>query len=210
MILIGARLVTCRIEDNFCLLVTSVRRVDAAIRASPSTHVRYSFNIKESVINEKKCFNRRTLEGPLDVHPSKNAIVVHYVVEAYITTEYGEPIVADRKECKKMYVNAITLCTTQSLDICRVNVSGLTAASNVTTIAKQLIAQCSLIQPSRLPELEQLLMYLQKRKLEKKGDCKTMKYPVMYNYLFSIDTQSFSNGLGNTQPLPTDVSVHIL
>ena len=52
----------------------------------------------------------------------------------------------------------------------RVNVSGLTASSNVTTIAKQLIEQCNLIQPSRLPELEQLLMYLQKRKLEKKGN----------------------------------------
>ena len=52
----------------------------------------------------------------------------------------------------------------------RVNVSGLTAASNVTTIAKQLITQCNLIQPSRLPELEQLLMYLQKRKVEKKGN----------------------------------------
>ena len=51
-----------------------------------------------------------------------------------------------------------------------VNVSGLTASSNVTTIAKQLIGQCNLIQPSRLPELEQLLMYLQKRKLEKKGN----------------------------------------
>ena len=48
--------------------------------------------------------------------------------------------------------------------------SGLTSSSNVTVIAKQLIAQCNLIQPSRLPELEQLLTYLQKRKLDKKGD----------------------------------------
>ena len=52
----------------------------------------------------------------MDVHPSKNAIVVHYVVEAYITTEYGEPIVADRKECKKMYVHAL-YCMTKSFDI---------------------------------------------------------------------------------------------
>jgi len=53
---------------------------------------------------------------------------------------------------------------------CRVNVSGLTASSNITAVARQLISQCNLIQPSRLPELEQLLMYLQKRKLEKKGN----------------------------------------
>lgn len=119
--------------------------------------------------SEQALVHTRTLEGPLDVHPSKNAIVVHYDVEAYITTEYGEPIVADRKECKKI-----------------VNVSGLMASSNVTTIAKQLIAQCNLIQPSRLPELEQLLMYLQKRKLDKK------------------DTSSATASLGNSQPLPTD------
>lgn len=63
--------------------------------------------------------------------------------------------------------------------------SGLTASSNVTTIAKQLIAQCNLIQPSRLPELEQLLMYLQKRKLEKKGEAGYVDVRLVFFYRHS-------------------------
>ena len=85
----------------FVHLVARFLPLDAAIGTSSSNNV-----ILASLCVLFYCmfvFTRRTLEGPLDVHPSKNAIVVHYDVEAYITTEYGEPIVADRKECKKMY-----------------------------------------------------------------------------------------------------------
>lgn len=42
--------------------------------------------------------------GPLDVHPSQDAIVVHYEVEAIVLNEYGEPAVADRKSAQKVYV----------------------------------------------------------------------------------------------------------
>jgi hypothetical protein len=47
---------------------------------------------------------RRIIDGPLDVHPSRAAIVVHYEVEATVISEYGEPMVADRKQARKMYV----------------------------------------------------------------------------------------------------------
>ena len=40
--------------------------------------------------------------GPLDVHPSQDAIVVHYEVEAIVLNEYGEPAVADRKSAQKV------------------------------------------------------------------------------------------------------------
>ena len=49
-------------------------------------------------------FVRRIIDGPLDVHPSRPAIVVHYEVEATVISEYGEPMVADRKQARKMYV----------------------------------------------------------------------------------------------------------
>ena len=87
--------------------------------------------------------------------------------------------------------------------------SGLTTSSNVTNIAKQLITQCNLIQPSRLPELEQLLMYLQKRKLEKKGVLLQSSTPHA-NYFSVTDAPASGNiGLSNSQPLPSDVSVTI-
>ena len=50
-------------------------------------------------------FARRIIDGPLDVHPSRPAIVVHYEVEATVISEYGEPMVADRKQARKMYVH---------------------------------------------------------------------------------------------------------
>ena len=52
---------------------------------------------------------RRIIDGPLDVHPSRPAIVVHYEVEATVISEYREPMVADRKQARKMYVNKITM-----------------------------------------------------------------------------------------------------
>ena len=84
--------------------------------------------------------------------------------------------------------------------------SGLTSSSNITVIAKQLIAQCNLIQPTRLPELEQLLAYLQKRKLDKKGNS--------YNYKLCVVlwcTVDSSSGLTVNQAMPPadDVSIRL-
>ena len=40
--------------------------------------------------------------GAMDVHPTQDAIVVHYEVEAIVLNEYGEPAVADRKSAQKV------------------------------------------------------------------------------------------------------------
>lgn len=47
-------------------------------------------------------FLSRVLDGRLDVHPSRSAIVVFYEVEAVVLTEFGEPVATDRKESRKM------------------------------------------------------------------------------------------------------------
>lgn len=52
---------------------------------------------------------RRTIEQELDIHPSRKAIVVHYAVEAMVFDEYGEPMVADSKECVKMYIQTLMM-----------------------------------------------------------------------------------------------------
>ena len=58
---------------------------------------------------------RRIIDGPLDVHPSRPAIVVHYEVEATVISEYGEPMVADKKQAKKMYTHTHTHTHTHTL-----------------------------------------------------------------------------------------------
>ena len=61
-------------------------------------------------------FSRRIIDGPLDVHPSRPAIVVHYEVEATVISEYGEPMVADRKQARKMYL-FMCVCTYTKLSL---------------------------------------------------------------------------------------------
>lgn len=46
----------------------------------------------------------------------------------------------------------------------RIKLKNLTSESNITTLAKEVVSKCSLIHPSKLPEVEQLLYYLQNRK----------------------------------------------
>ena len=46
---------------------------------------------------------------------------------------------------------------------CSINVKGLTGSSDVKAVAKELIAKCSFIDPSRFLEVEQLLTYLKTR-----------------------------------------------
>lgn len=45
---------------------------------------------------------RDVINLALDIHPSRNAIVLHYDLQVVAYSEYGEPMVADSKECVKM------------------------------------------------------------------------------------------------------------
>ena len=47
-------------------------------------------------------FYREIIEGNIDVHPSKNAILIHYSVDARVLSERLETMGADLKQCRKM------------------------------------------------------------------------------------------------------------
>uniref|UniRef100_A0A3Q1HBD2 Kinesin-associated protein 3b n=1 Tax=Anabas testudineus TaxID=64144 RepID=A0A3Q1HBD2_ANATE len=85
--------------------------------------------------------------GSLDVHPTEKALVVHYEVEASILGESGGHMVGERKEGQKI-----------------VRVKSLSPSTDVAALAKKVVEECKLIPPSRLPQVEQLLYYLQNRK----------------------------------------------
>lgn len=42
--------------------------------------------------------------GSIDAHPTENAIVVNYELEAVLLGELGDPMLGERKECQKMCV----------------------------------------------------------------------------------------------------------
>nr|XP_029489143.1 kinesin-associated protein 3 isoform X2 [Oncorhynchus nerka] len=59
----------------------------------------------------------------------------------------GDPMVGERKECQKI-----------------IRLKSLNANTDITTLARRVVEECRLIHPSKLPEVEQLLFYLQNRK----------------------------------------------
>ena len=97
--------------------------------------------------SDAKYLKRKVKAGRLDVHPTEKALVVNYELEATILGELGDPMLGDRKECQKI-----------------IRLKSLNEHTDITALAKEVINKCKLIHPSKVPEVEQLLYYLQNRK----------------------------------------------
>ncbi|KAG7526402.1 kinesin-associated protein 3-like [Solea senegalensis] len=97
--------------------------------------------------DDARYLKRKVTVGGLDVHPTEAALVVHYEVEASILAESGGHMLGDRKEGQKI-----------------IRVKSLSPTTDVGALAKKVVEECKLIPHSRLPEVEQLLYYLQNRK----------------------------------------------
>ena len=97
--------------------------------------------------SDAKYLKRKVKAGRLDVHPTEKALVVNYELEATILGELGDPMLGDRKECQKI-----------------IRLKSLGPGTDLTALAKEIINKCKLIHPSKVPEVEQLLYYLQNRK----------------------------------------------
>ena len=96
---------------------------------------------------DARYLKRKVKAGSLDVHPTEKALVVNYELEATILGELGDPMLGDRKECQKI-----------------IRLKSLNSSTDITALANEVITKCKLIHPSKLPEVEQLLYYLQNRK----------------------------------------------
>ncbi|KAL8617694.1 hypothetical protein ACOMHN_039642 [Nucella lapillus] len=96
---------------------------------------------------DARYLKRKVKGGSVDVHPTEKALVVNYELEATILGEMGDPMLGERKECQKI-----------------IRVKHLHENSDLTALAREIIDKCKLIHPAKLPEVEQLLYYLQNRK----------------------------------------------
>ncbi|XP_023259836.1 kinesin-associated protein 3-like [Seriola lalandi dorsalis] len=97
--------------------------------------------------DDARYLKRKVTAGSLDVHPTEKALVVHYEVEASILGEGGGHMLGERKEGQKI-----------------IRVKSLSPSTDVGALAQKVVEECKLIPPSRLPQVEQLLYYLQNRK----------------------------------------------
>lgn len=98
--------------------------------------------------DEVKYVKRHVLLGTLDVHPTEKALVVNYELEATLVGELGDTMLEETKECQKI-----------------IRVKSLNEATDLKSLAKGIVEKCPLIPPSRLHEVEQLLYYIQTRKI---------------------------------------------
>ncbi|MCI4389259.1 hypothetical protein PGIGA_G00095910 [Pangasianodon gigas] len=97
--------------------------------------------------DDVRYLKRKVKGGSLDVHPTEKALVVQYEVEATIVGEMGGPMLGERKACQKI-----------------VRLKSLNASTDIGSLARKVVEECKLISPSKLPEVERLLFYLQNRK----------------------------------------------
>eukprot|EP00039_Didymoeca_costata_P013737 m.213474 g.213474 ORF g.213474 m.213474 type:complete len:782 (-) comp15860_c5_seq11:1677-4022(-) len=95
---------------------------------------------------EARFLKRKVKAGHFDVHPTENAIVVNYEVEAVILSDYGEPMLGELKRCQK-----------------NIRIKSLSESTNIPELAASIAERCKLIPAAKLPELEQLLAYILKR-----------------------------------------------
>ncbi|KAL3312721.1 Kinesin-associated protein 3 [Cichlidogyrus casuarinus] len=84
---------------------------------------------------DAKFLKKRVKAGTIDVHPSEKALVVYYETEAVILGEAGNPMIKNLSE-----------------------------DTDIKELARRIIDNCKLINPSKQPEVEHLLKFLLKRK----------------------------------------------
>ncbi|KAF6727640.1 Kinesin-associated protein 3 [Oryzias melastigma] len=96
---------------------------------------------------DARCLKRKVTFGSLDVHPTEKALVVHYEVEAAVLGGGGGPVLGERKEGQKI-----------------IRLKSLSPTTDVAALAKKVVEECKFLPTSHLPQVEQLLYYLQNRK----------------------------------------------
>jgi len=97
-------------------------------------------------MEEAKFIKRTAKAARLDVHPTDNAIVINYEVEAVILADNGEPMIAHSKRCQK-----------------NIKVRSLNDRTDIEALAVNIMERCKLITPQKFHELLQLLAFLQTR-----------------------------------------------
>ncbi|KAI5712420.1 hypothetical protein M8J75_008202 [Diaphorina citri] len=132
---------------------------------------------------EARYIKKRVKSGNIDVHPTEKALLVNYELEAIILGENGKPMIGDKKGCQKT-----------------IRLKSLGPDTDCQSLAKEVVAKCNLIHPSKLAEVEHLIYYLQSRKTN--AFCKatpeenTSPLPgdlMLGSGISSVEKASFSN-----------------
>ena len=61
---------------------------------------------------------------------------------------------------------------------CSINVKNVTRSIDISSVAREVMASCSILDQGSLSEVEQLLLYMQARKRTKEGDAGLLLFVV--------------------------------
>lgn len=87
--------------------------------------------------------------GSIDVHPNIDAIVLSYDIDVQILGAKENPLHGEKKSLKKI-----------------IELPMINSRTDCHSLSREVINQCDLIHHSRLSEVEQIIYYLKKRKLQ--------------------------------------------
>jgi len=96
---------------------------------------------------EDRIVRREVINASIDVHPSFPALIVDYDEVNIVLTSNGREMPMEPRQCSKT-----------------IKLQGFDGQTDIHQLAEEVVTKCSLVNPARLPEIEQLLYYLQNRK----------------------------------------------
>ena len=97
---------------------------------------------------DARYLKKKIKPGVIDVHPTENTIIINFEVEATILGDAGIAMLGENKSCQKA-----------------IRIKNLNSNTDIKRLSEVIVEKCSLLHPTKLPELEQLLFYLQTRKV---------------------------------------------
>lgn len=112
------------------------------------------------------CSERRP--GSIDVHPNCDAIVLNYEIDVQILGPKENIIHGEKKVCFNSHMSIVyffKILIFQSLKKI-IELPMINSRTDCHSFSKEVINHCDLIHHSRLAEVEQIIYYLKKRKLQ--------------------------------------------
>ncbi|XP_031627665.1 kinesin-associated protein 3 isoform X1 [Contarinia nasturtii] len=95
---------------------------------------------------DAKYIKKRLKGGSIEPHPSENAIIINYTLEATVFNEPGDAMLEKSKNCQRI-----------------LRLPTLNSRCDPTALAKEIVEKCDIIHKSQLAEVQQIIYYLKKR-----------------------------------------------
>lgn len=96
---------------------------------------------------DDRIVKREVINASIDVHPAFPALIIDYEEVNIILTSNGREVPMEPRQCSKT-----------------IRLQGFDSNTDIHQLAEEIVTKCALVNPARLPEIEQLLYYLQNRR----------------------------------------------